>query len=345
ALIKNELQPPPSEESLQDYNQRFTEYFQTNIEQHLSTKDEEIIEKTGQTPEKAIHEAISTGEGAFSRVLDMLQVPVPKYEDLLRYINEKGSLSTYIQSLIEPLLPIVLNEEKTALSDKLIQAINKNNSENYQEMLKKIGGSEKIAVAFIKAMVSGYGQQLSDMVLKTPGIVANAWYENESKEIGFLALKHITLDGIKKSAQGALPDKKTLETNIDELRKIFSSLFKESGNNNNLVRRKIDNCIDGLKEQVSITLPLASYLNAIEEVLKGDDFTKLTIEEKSKFVNLVDKCPFFEKYGYASSEDFNKIKVSYLEAIKGELQEENFNKRSIEEKIKFVNLLNDCSVF
>ncbi|MBI2785239.1 MAG: hypothetical protein HYX60_02575, partial [Legionella longbeachae] len=86
-----------------------------------------------------------------------------------------------------------------------------------------------------------------------------------------------------------------------------------------------------------------SYLEAIKGELQEENFNKRSIEEKIKFVNLLNDCSVFRGSELCKS-TFDNIKVSYLEAIKGELQEENFNKRSIEEKIKFVNLLNNCSV-
>lgn len=135
----------------------YVEYFKEHLIEHL-TKEHDPHGETNQ-PGKIIETARST-TGKLSRIFDAYNFPAPNFEEL-KAINQKpNGLREHMQKNVNGVIPVLLNEEGTALHPKVIDAIGR---ENYEAILKNAQGNEKeVALQFLKAVVISYGQRMLD---------------------------------------------------------------------------------------------------------------------------------------------------------------------------------------
>lgn len=135
----------------------YVEYFKEHLIEHL-TKEHDPHGESNQ-PGKVI-EASRNTIGELSRIFDAYNFPAPNYEEL-KVINQKpNGLREHMQENLNGVIPVLLNEERTALHPKVIDAIGR---ENYEAILKSAQGDEKeVALQFVKAVVISYGQRMID---------------------------------------------------------------------------------------------------------------------------------------------------------------------------------------
>ncbi|HAT2009238.1 TPA: hypothetical protein I8Z88_001450 [Legionella pneumophila] len=139
-------------------NDSYIEYFKEHLIEHL-TKEHDPNGETNQ-PGKIIEASRST-TGKLSRIFDAYHFPAPSYEELNAIHQKPNGLREHMQENLNGIIPVLLNEDRTALHPKvIIEAIGR---DNYEAILKNAQGNEQeIALQFLKAAIISYGQRMLD---------------------------------------------------------------------------------------------------------------------------------------------------------------------------------------
>lgn len=176
-----------------DNQNPFVEYFKEHVVEHLK-KEHDPHGEINQ-PGKIIQEA-KQSVGTLSRIFDAFPFPVPSY-DYIKIINEQpNGLREYMQENLDEILPLLLNKERTALNQKIIEAIGE---QNYQEILKNSSAKE-VAIQLVKAVFVSYGQRLLDSIDKDNLNLQKEAYQTVLPVLeGFS--KELTLNGLPKQAE------------------------------------------------------------------------------------------------------------------------------------------------
>ncbi|KTC93409.1 hypothetical protein [Legionella cincinnatiensis] len=284
----------------QKYKENFKQFFLAHIEAHLqSPLDTSPTAKQNQ-PYNVIERSKSKTAGEFSRILDEFKIPLPTYENFKKYVQEPNSIGTYMQSLLEGILPEILNEDKTALNQKLIDAINHQNKENYKKMVEKTHNNPQlIAKLFIQAIVIGYSQQMLDSLSENDKL---AWFDKEAVEFTFIA-NYVSIDGLSESVQKPITlDQEQLILSIDSLKNIYT---ESNSITDGLERAQLFLAINPLKS-------LEAYLRAIELALEDENFNKLSDEQVQLLYKILKEDIFLSKYGQLLENRLEYFK-SYIE--------------------------------
>ncbi|TAL61711.1 MAG: hypothetical protein EPN84_07545 [Legionella sp.] len=212
-LQKNNLKLAELENQLAgDINYR-VDYFRDNLRAFL-VNDEGAI-TTENLPSKMIKD-----EGKLTRVFDAFGYPAPLLD--IESLDPQA-LRTLIEEHLNALLPLILNEERTALNQELINAL----GNNYNTMIKDIG-ERNVALMFVQALVFSYGGRVSDKFNKlhskedldnNPELKEK--YKNFQIEIGKLT-SETTLNGLSKSLNVTKEDVVKLQELIGEDPQKFS---------------------------------------------------------------------------------------------------------------------------
>ncbi|CZI82864.1 TPA: hypothetical protein JBA76_15925, partial [Legionella pneumophila subsp. pneumophila] len=175
----------------------FIEFFNTHLFEHL--KKEHDPNGNANQPSKIIKDAQSS-IGALSRIFDEYDCPTPNYEEINTIYQKPNGLREHIQENLKGIIPVLLNEDRTALHPDVIEAIG---PENYKAILKNAQGDERaIAQQFVQAVILGYGQRIyqntDDQNLK------DNLYNTVLPALGKLAEK-VTLQGLPEQSRELVP--------------------------------------------------------------------------------------------------------------------------------------------
>ncbi|ABQ55501.1 TPA: hypothetical protein ACJ6J3_05520 [Legionella pneumophila] len=141
----------PSDEKGDSY----IKFFNKHSREHL--KKEYDPNGNANQPSKIIKDAQSS-IGALSRIFDEYDCPTPNYEEINAIYQKPNGLREHIQENLKGIIPVLLNEDRTALHPDVIEAIGQ---ENYNAILNNAQGDERaIAEQFVQAVISGYGQRI-----------------------------------------------------------------------------------------------------------------------------------------------------------------------------------------
>ncbi len=133
----------------------YIKFFNKHSREHL--KKEYDPNGNANQPSKIIKDAQSS-IGALSRIFDEYDCPTPNYEEINAIYQKPNGLREHIQENLKGIIPVLLNEDRTALHPDVIEAIGQ---ENYNAILNNAQGDERaIAEQFVKAVISGYGQRI-----------------------------------------------------------------------------------------------------------------------------------------------------------------------------------------
>ncbi|HAT9730914.1 TPA: hypothetical protein JBD73_11490 [Legionella pneumophila subsp. pneumophila] len=195
----------PSDEKRDSY----IEFFNTHLFEHL--KKEHDPNGNANQPSKIIKDAQSS-IGALSRIFDEYDCPTPNYEEINTIYQKPNGLREHIQENLKGILPVLLNEDRTALRPDVIEAIGQ---DNYVEILKNAQGDEReIAKQFVQAVILGYGQRIyentDDENLK------DNLFNTVMPALGELA-NEVTLKGLPEQSK---------ETNLADIQKMSEDLLK-----------------------------------------------------------------------------------------------------------------------
>ncbi|CZH10896.1 TPA: hypothetical protein ACG3NF_000767 [Legionella pneumophila] len=252
----------------------FIEFFNTHLFEHL--KKEHDPNGNANQPSKIIKDAQSS-IGALSRIFDEYDCPTPNYEEINTIYQKPNGLREHIQENLKGILPVLLNEDRTALHPTVIDAIG---PDNYKEILKNAQGDEQaIAEQFVQAVISGYGQRIlqntddNDLKLKLYTSVLPA-LEMLNKEV--------TLQGLPEQSK---PIPAVILTNISsdfinlleaaEKDGIKSKLFENAKSELDSVVARFNDKHEDHKdymdesEEVKNAKGLESYNKAVDFVIRG----------------------------------------------------------------------------
>lgn len=287
------------------YKASFKAAFLAGIEAHLGSPEDTRPEAKSNQAFNVIKNS-GKAPGDFSRILDEFAIPLPSsYQQFKQYVQEQGCIGKYMQSLIEELLPEVLNEDRTALKQSLIDAINQQDGKNYENMLKAAGNEpQEIAKIFIQAIVIGYSQRMFDTLDETEQL---SWFGNEAVEFAFIA-DYVTLDGLKASVQEPITfEPKQLAASIDKLMEIYAS------GENHPISGNLDRAEEFLNGEIKNPIKaLEAYLRAVKLALEDRHWQKLSPEQRQSLDQILAEDVFLAKYVYfdESFAHLDKIKTS-----------------------------------
>ncbi|KTD55651.1 Dot/Icm T4SS effector [Legionella santicrucis] len=273
---------PISDKGFQKYKQDFQQKFLLNLENHLKLPYDP--KGADNQPYKVIEKTKGTA-AIFSRIFDEYKVPLPSYDEFKKYIKAPSCIGAYMQSLIDELLPELLNEDKTALNPRIIDAINHNNKENYRLMLQKANNDpQQLARFFIQAIVVGYSQQMLDKVKKDPDPeVQMAWFNNEGAEFTIVS-GLVTIDGLSEFAQKPLPiDEEEQRSRMQKLMNVYGGNENAPQGLKNKFERFNDSC------EISKIKALEAYLDALNWALKEENLKGLSEEKVQELYKLVEE--------------------------------------------------------
>ncbi|MFA1396406.1 hypothetical protein SCO06_14385 [Legionella pneumophila serogroup 6] len=127
----------------------FIEFFNTHLFEHL--KKEHDPNGNANQPSKIIKDAQSS-IGALSRIFDEFDFPAPNYKELNAIHQKPNGLREHMQENLNGIIPVLLNEDRTALHPMVIEAIGR---DNYEAILKKTQCNEQqIALQFLQAAIA-----------------------------------------------------------------------------------------------------------------------------------------------------------------------------------------------
>ena len=116
------------------------------------------------------HDLLSAAKsniGKLSRIFERMPWPIPEYEEVLASIERVGC-GNYAQSLLDDILPVILDETRTKLSPLVIAAINaagKSFTPSIDSLYDEYCASnfeEVIANQFVQASILGFASQVYD---------------------------------------------------------------------------------------------------------------------------------------------------------------------------------------
>ncbi|HCU5991002.1 TPA: hypothetical protein ACK8SK_002208 [Legionella pneumophila] len=271
----------PSDEKGDSYIERFKE----NLITHLIKEYGPEVENR---PSKVIMDA-QDGIGKLSRIFDAFDFPAPKYEELNAIHQKPNGLREHMQENLNGILPVLLNEDRTALHPKVIKAIGQ---DNYEAILKKTQCNEQqIALQFLQAAILSYGQRMIDNTPEDQHVEA---FESIMKDFNLFA-KEVTLQGLPNQSKpipsSAWKDNSKDFINLLEAAEedgIESQLFKNAKNELDSVVARFDDKHEDHEryskqsEAVKNDEGLESYNKAVDFVIKGieDSLAKKPPEPK-----------------------------------------------------------------
>ncbi|KTD06597.1 hypothetical protein Lgra_2540 [Legionella gratiana] len=273
---------PLSDTGFQQYKQAFRNTFLLNLENHLKLPYDP--KGADNQPYKVIEKSKNTA-ATFSRIFDEYKVPLPSYEEFKKYIEAPSCIGAYMQSLMDELVPQILNEDKTALNSRIIDAINHNNKDNYRLMLQKANNDPKqLARLFIQAIVVGYSQQMLDEVKKDPNPDTQiAWFNNEGAEFTIVS-RLVTIDGLSEFAQKPLPlDEEEQRSRMQKLMDVYGG----EENAPKALKDKYQRFNDSF--DISKIKALEAYLDALNSALKEENLKNLSEEKVQELYKLVEE--------------------------------------------------------
>ena len=208
----------------QDENhQLIKKYFEENIVAHLKRPHDSDGEAN--QPARVLEAAKST-TGELSRIFDAFDYPVLSTDAIKKLASDPESLREFMETHLKNILPILLNEESTALNDDLIEAIG---TERYAAIVKGAGGDAKeVAMQFVQAFMVSYSQRLIDNAVKSDDTI---YIFNNISPLLTQFANSVTLDGtISPPKTYTLDELKTLVSELDVLLKESSELDIPIGN-------------------------------------------------------------------------------------------------------------------
>lgn len=256
----------------------YIEYFKEHLIEHL-TKEHDPNGETNQ-PGKIIEASRST-TGKLSRIFDAYRFPAPNYEELNAIHQKPNGLREHMQENLNGIIPVLLNEDRTALHPKVIEAIGR---DNYEAILKNAQGNEQeIALQFLKAAIISYGQRMLDNT--DDSNLKNKAFISIMPALEKLA-SEVTLKGLPEQSK---------ETNPLDILKMSQDLLKllEEANtagitipNRSTMRDKLQTVSDlmdpnnedynMLPEETKIYKAIENYDKAIESFITGVQETLAT---------------------------------------------------------------------
>lgn len=295
---------PLSDKGFQKYKQDFQKKFLLNLENHLKLPYDP--EGADNQPYKVIEKSKNTA-ASFSRIFDEYKVPLPSYAEFKKYIEAPSCIGAYMQSIMNELVPELLNEDKTALNPRIIDAINHNNKENYRLMLQKANNDpQQLARLFIQAIVVGYSQQMLDEVRKDPNQEAQmAWFNNEGAEFTIVS-RLVTIDGLSEFAQKPLPiDEEEQRSRMRDLMDVYGG----EENAPKALKDKYQRFNDSF--DFSNIKALEAYLDALNWALKEENLKGLSEEKVQELYKLVE-----ENISLVPLDENLEARVNFNEAYK-----------------------------
>ncbi len=192
----------------------YVEYFKANLISHLTKEHDPDGEKN--QPDNILKEARAS-IGTLSRIFDAFPFPVPSYEKMKAISQEPDGLRNHMQGILNEVLPLLLNEDRTALNQTIIDAIG---TENYKALKNSVKGKEEqIAIQFVNSIFLSYGQRILDNINdKSMKVEA---FSSILSPIDTLA-KELTLEGLPE------PTEKTTLTAMKKMIAEFDVLIKEA---------------------------------------------------------------------------------------------------------------------
>ncbi|HAT8712563.1 TPA: hypothetical protein JBA24_15395, partial [Legionella pneumophila] len=183
-----------------------------------------------------------------------------------------------IQENLKGIIPVLLNEDRTALHPDVIEAIG---PENYKAILKNAQGDERaIAQQFVQAVILGYAQRMLENTPEDQHVEA---FESIMKEFNLFA-KEVTLQGLPNQSKpipsSAWKDNSKDFINLLEAAEedgIESELFIKAKNELDSVVARFDDKHEDhgryskQSEAVKNNEGLESYNKAVNFVIKGID--------------------------------------------------------------------------
>lgn len=253
----------------------YAEYFKTNLISHLTKEHDPNGEKN--QPDNILREARSS-IGTLSRIFDAFPFPVPSYEQMKEISKEPDGLRNHMQGILEDTLPLLLNKERTALNQTIIDAIG---TDNYEALKNSVNGKEeKIAIQFVNAIFLSYGQRILDNT-KNEAAKIEA-FSSILSPIDTLA-KQLTLEGLSE------PSEKLSINTVTKMIAEFESLMKEAKDagiqvtNASSISDSLLNAntwldpdnedLQAMPEELKIEKAHSSYDKAVDYFIKGAEST------------------------------------------------------------------------
>lgn len=270
----------------QERKDSYAEYFKAHLIEHLTSE----VDPNGKAnqPGKIIEAARNT-VGKLSRIFDEYNFPAPAFNELKAIAEKPNGLREHMRENLNGVMPALLNEERTALHPKVIEAIG---ADNYQAILKNAGGDEQeVAMQFVKAVFISYGQRMMDNT-EDPKLKSEAFF-SVMPALEKLSSEVTLKDGLPEQAK---------KTNTVDLQKMSGELLgllheaKQAGviiPNNDLIRDKLTTVQDimnpdgdfaMLPEETKIQKATESYDKAVDGLVKGIQETLATEVPKPKEV-------------------------------------------------------------
>ncbi|RUR09520.1 hypothetical protein [Legionella sp. km772] len=145
--------------------QAIAERLKTELSIHLTTKKTEQS-KPENHPQTLLQEA-NGGLGKLSRIFEQMDWPMPDYEEISAQIGKVG-IRAYTKSLLDDILPTLLDNKGSKLNQKVINAINFA-GQGFKPPIKDLYGEyckrnfeEEIANQFAQALIIGFTQKVLD---------------------------------------------------------------------------------------------------------------------------------------------------------------------------------------
>ncbi|MFO2484112.1 hypothetical protein SCJ60_02460 [Legionella pneumophila serogroup 9] len=265
----------------------YIEYFKEHLIEHLTKEYDPNAEKN--QPSKIIEDSRST-TGKLSRIFDEYHFPAPNYEELKTIHQKPNGLREHMQENLNGIIPVLLNEDRTALHPKVIEAIG---ADNYEAILKNAqDNAQEIALQFLKAAIISYGQRMLDNT--DDSNLKNKAFISIMPALEKLA-SEVTLKGLPEQAK---------ETNPLDILKMSQDLLKllEEANtagitipNRSTMRDKLQTVSDlmdpnnedynMLPDETKISKAIVNYDKAIEGFITGVQETLATKPPKPEEVH------------------------------------------------------------
>jgi hypothetical protein len=146
------------------YDKTFTEAFTATCIEHVRAGHND--NGLNNQPEDIIQDAIDGGAGKLSRLFDALPLPMLPQEELERNLKEAGSIENFMRPLLNQSADILLNGDRSRLSDDLIDAIGQ---DKYHQLLNRADidreqQETEIARQVLAAVVVNYSQSFQHLM-------------------------------------------------------------------------------------------------------------------------------------------------------------------------------------
>jgi hypothetical protein len=147
----------------------FIQAFKTQFLDHLKIRPIEGSEPRENEAWKVVNQAINQNSlGKLSRLFDALRLPSKDKKTLYEDIELVGGIENYMRPMLKELSSVVLNKDKTGLSQEVIDAIGRNNYENLiqgnngepLDPATRAAKEKEIATQVMASIITNYSQSI-----------------------------------------------------------------------------------------------------------------------------------------------------------------------------------------